>query len=64
MSDLKNSLELMAEMFSALDKAGAAFKAYIAAIKEAREAANALNVALDTIINQPHIEIEDYEIDG
>lgn len=64
MSDSKNTIELMAAMFTALDKAGVAYKAYIAAIHEAREAANALNVALETIINQPHIEIEDYEIDG
>lgn len=64
MTNQKNTLELMAEMFSALDKAGVAYKAYVAAIQEAREAASALNVALETIINQPHIEIQDYEIDG
>jgi hypothetical protein len=64
MSDSPNVLELMLAMNSALDKAAAAYKDYIVAVKKAREAAEALSVALETIINQPHIEIQDYEIDG
>ena len=64
MPDSPNVLELMVELNTALDRAGVAYKDYLIAVKKAREAADALSVALETVINQPHIEIQDYEIDG
>ena len=64
MSDSPNFLERMVELNTALDRAGSAYKHYLASIIKAREAAEALSEALETVINQPHIEIKDYEIDG
>lgn len=64
MSDSLTFLELMVDLNAALDGSASAYKQYIVSIKRAREAADALSVALETVINQPHIEIKDYEIDG
>lgn len=64
MSDSPSILELIVDLNAALDGSATAYKQYILSLQKAREAAEALALATETVINQPHIEIKDYEIDG
>lgn len=54
----------LSELFSRLDEVKRARKAYMEAIKAAKIKSEELSFSLQEIIEQPHIEILDYEMDN
>jgi hypothetical protein len=60
-AEVENTLrEVMASMRDVAE----ARQRYIEAIATAKSKSGELSTLLETIINQPHIDIDDYELDG
>jgi len=54
----------MMNLFAAIKKVSEKRKEYLEAINEARLAGDELTTLCQEIINQPHVIIDDYEIDN
>ena len=60
----KELFEKMNKMIAAGDKSRAKYLEYVSTVAEYRAAVDELSVFLRDYINMPHIQVEDFEIDG